>query len=158
MKQEAFEIKVDGIERKEYIAACHEYVKKYLILLVILTLIFCFVVQLLSSEWSIRSVLGPLVVLLLVVIGYEVVIRATYKGQLENTDPAVYRFSDMQWSVTKGDYSETHRWEDTPKLSAHSGCIFLYADETRSSLLPERLMSSEQISILKQWFQESRAK
>lgn len=153
-----FRLVVDGIDRKEYLQACHESGRRLYLLLALSMIAICGLIILFSGNASPAAFIGPAVVYIVVVGAYEILTRVTYRDQLAVIDPPVeYDFNGGRWMVTKGDQTVEIQWKETPRLHVTKRCVFLYNDDTTSNLLPRRLMTDEQVQSLETWFRNSRA-
>ena len=153
-----FSITVDGIERREYYQACRVSGRRIYAVLAAIMGVVCAAILLLSGDLRPADFAGPVVVFVLVVLVYEIGTRAGYKDQLAVVDPPVaYGFSDTGWSVNDGERVIEFLWKQTPRLERTRDCLFLYNDESSSSLLPLRLLSAEQTAAIEGWYAASRA-
>jgi len=156
MKQ--FSLVVDGIERREYLQACHESARRFYILLALSMAGICGLIILFTGNASTAAFVGPLAIYAAVVAFYEIVIRVSYKDQLSVIDPPVeYEFTGTGWRVRKGDVTAEIEWKKTPVLHRTRDCLFLYNDDTTSNLLPLRRMTDAQAKAVETWFRNSRA-
>ncbi len=155
MKQ--FSLVVGGIERREYLQACHESAKRFYILLALSMAAICGLIILFTGNAGTAAFVGPLAIYAAIVVLYEIVIRVSYKDQLAVVDPpAEYEFTGAGWRVRKGDVAAELEWKRTPVLHRTKDCLFLYNDETTSNLLPLRLMTDAQAKAIETWFANSR--
>lgn len=149
---------VDGITRQEYFQACRENGRRLYSTLAVTMVVICGLIILFTGNARPAAFIGPLVVYVVAVAGYEILTHVSYKDQLSVIDPPVeYTFSQGQWTVKNGENTVVVPWQATPKLHKTKLCLFLYNDDASSSLLPLRLLTPEQVEALEGWFQKSRA-
>ena len=152
-----FGLTVNGITRQEYFRACRENGRRLYVTLAVTMLAICGLIILFSGNASPAAFIGPLVIYIVIVAGYEILTHVSYKDQLAVIDPpVVYTFETVKWTVTKGDQMVEIPWKATPRLHKTKDCIFIYNDETTGNLLPRRLLTEGQIQSLETWFQNSR--
>ena len=152
-----FNLTVDGIDRREYYAACRENGRRLYILLAASMLAICGLIILFTGNARPAAFTGPLVIYALVAGGYALLTRVTYKDQLAVIDPPVeYEFTGAGWTVRKGEHTVEIPWRETPRLRVTKTCVFLYNDDTTGNLLPRRLMTESQVKALQTWFANSR--
>ena len=152
-----FGLTVDGITRKEYFRACRESGKRLYVTLAVTMLAICGLIILFSGNTRPAAFIGPLVIYVAIVAGYEILTHVGYKDQLAVIDPpVVYTFETVKWTVTKGEETVEIPWKATPRLRKTKDCIFIYNDETTSNLLPRRLLTEGQVQALEAWFRASR--
>ena len=152
-----FRLVVSGIERKEYLAACHESGRRLYALLAVSMIAICGLIIVFTGNASPAAFLWPLGIYAAVVVFYELVTRVTYRDQLAVIDPPVeYEFHGGRWMVTKGEQTVEIEWKATPRLRKTGSCLFLYNDDTTSNLLPLRLMTDTQVKAIETWYKNSR--
>ena len=155
---ESFTLTVEGIERREYYEACRESARRLYLILAVSMVIICGAIILAKQSFRWADVLGPAGVYVVIMGGYALLTRLSYKDQLAVLDtPVVYGFSAERWTVENGGETVKIAWKATPKLHKTRSCLFLYNDGASSSLLPLRLMTEEQVKALETWFADSRA-
>ena len=99
-----FTLTVNGITRQEYFAACRENGKRLYSTLAVTMLVICGLIVVFSGNASPAAFIGPLVIYVVIVAGYEILTRVNYKDQLSVIDPPVeYAFETVKWTVTKGE-------------------------------------------------------
>ena len=153
----SFHLKVDGITRKEYFQACRENGRRLYSTLAATMIVICGLIILFTGNARPAAFIGPLVIYGVIVVGYELLTRLSYKDQLAVIDPPVeYAFSVGRWTVKKGDQLVEIPWRETPRLRKTKTCLFIYNSDTVSNLLPRRLLTEEQIQSLETWFETSR--
>ena len=153
-----FSIVVNGIERKEYYEACRESGRRLYSLLGLCMILFCGAIALAVRNFSLRSLLWPVGLYVAFVVGYEVLTRLTYKGQLDVLDPPIeYEFHGGRWRMQRGDEVAEVEWKATPKLRRTKRCLFVYNDDVSGNLIPLRLLTTEQAAAIETWFKNSRA-
>ena len=153
-----FSLSVDGIERREYYEACRESARRLYGLLAAAMLVICGAILLLKRSLGPADLIGPVVIYVLVMGGYELMTRLGYKDQLAVIDPPViYDFNGGRWAVTTAGGTVEVEWKATARLRKTRSCLFLYNDDASSNLLPLRLMTEEQVSALETWYKNSRA-
>lgn len=157
MAQDKFELTVTGITRQEYLQASGQNAKRAYRILAVSMLVLCGVIMLATQNVTLKAILWPVGIFAAVVIVWEVLVRVTYKGQLEECDPVVYQFDPLRWTVTAKGKAVEVDWRGTTKLRKTHDCIFLYNDDASCNLLPRRLMTTEQEGQLLAWFQGTRA-
>lgn len=149
---------VNGITRPEYFQACRENGLRLYSILGVSMLVICGLIILFTGNVRPAAFIGPLAIYLVVVAGYEILTRVSYRDQLSVIDPPVeYTFSQGQWTVKNGENTVIVTWKATPKLRKTKLCLFLYNDDASSNLLPLRLLTPAQVETLEGWFQKSRA-
>lgn len=152
-----FEVKVTGIERKEYFQACRLNATRLYKILGVTMVLFCSAIIAFTDNYSPKAIIWPIVIYVLCVAGWEILYRASYKGQLENLEePVCYDITPKEWKVQNGQTTNTVNWKGTVKLKKTSLCYFLYDNDASSNLLPRRLLDGQKEELLEKWFQESR--
>ena len=152
-----FTLTVDGITKKEYFQACQETGRPLMGLLAALMVLICGAIILATGNARPAAFIGPVVVYLVVVVGYWLLMRLSYKDQLSVIDPpVVYTFEAGKWTVTKGDYTAELLWHHTPKLHGSRDCLFIYNEPGSGNLLPRRLLTPEQIGAIETWYKNAR--
>ena len=152
-----FTLTVEGITREEYFQACRESGRRLYGILAVSMIVICGAIILATGNAGLSAFLGPLVVYVLAIGVYEVMTHVTYKDQLAKIDPPVeYEFSALRWIVRKGDAPVEVDWRKTPKLHKSRDCIFLYNSDASGNLLPRRLLTREQITLLDKWYKSTR--
>lgn len=153
-----FTLTVDGITRREYFEACRESARRLYLILAVCMVLICGAIILAKGSFRLGDVLGPAAVYVVVMGGYELLTRLSYKDQLSAIDPpVVYGFNGGRWTVENGGELIEIPWKATPKLRRTRSCLFLYNDGASGNLLPLRLMTEEQARAIETWFQNSRA-
>ena len=153
----SFSITVNGFTRPEYYHACHETGRRLRILLAISMVAICGLIIVFTGNVTLSSVLVPIGIYILVVAGYELLPRITYKDQLGTIDPPVeYDFNGNRWSIKKGDSAAEFEWKVTPRLHRTKLCLFIYHNETSCNLIPLRLLTEQQAASLETWFAHTR--
>lgn len=152
-----FGLTVNGITRREYFAACRENGRRLYSTLAVTMIAICGLIIVFSGNVRPAAFIGPAAIYIIVVAGYEILTRVSYKDQLSVIDPPVeYTFETVKWTVTNGEQVVEIQWKATPRLRKTKDCIFIYNDEITSNLLPRRLLTDNQIKTLETWFQNSR--
>ena len=151
-----FTIQVTGITKKEYFQACRISALRLYRILAVVMVVVCGCILLASGQITPAALLAPVGVYLLVVLVAEFAPRLSYKGQLEQIEGLEYEFGPLCWAVIAQGERAEFDWIATPKLVKYRDCLFLYSEDTRSSLLPRRLLAPEQEEQILQWYQGTR--
>lgn len=153
---EPFTIQVTGVTKKEYLQACRISALRLYRILAVVMVVVCGCILLASERITLPALLAPVAVYLIVVVIAELAPRLSYKGQLERIEGLEYEFGPLCWAaIAQGERAEFD-WIATPKLVKYRDCLFLYNEDTRSNLLPRRLLTPEQEEQILQWYRGTR--
>ena len=157
MENERIRIEVTGIRREEYYQACQVNARRLYILMAAAMAVICGAILLAMEAPTIRAVIAPVIIYVVVVAAWEIIYRVSYKGQLENLENAVcYEFYPAGWTVTTGDQRVDIDWRATTKYQKTKNCIFVYNEGASGNLLPRRLLTPEQEEQIYSWYKATR--
>lgn len=151
-----FGFTITGITRKEYQQASRLHNRRAYVILLAAMIIFCGVIILATGNASAAAFFGPILLYVIFVVALELMTKLSYKGQLDQVDPVVYKFNPVSWSVTANGQTVEIQWRGTVKLKKTRDCIFIYNDDASSNLLPRRLMTEDQARRIQLWYKDSR--
>jgi hypothetical protein len=152
-----FSFTLTGVTRQEYFQATRLTAKRLYSTLAFLMVVICAVIIIATGNVRPAAFIGPLVIYIIVVAVCEIAPQLNYKGQLDTITPITYTFGPLGWTAQlEGNEKNRIKWEATPKMSTSRDCIFLFNDDTSSTLLPRRLMTEEQVKQIKTWYKTSR--
>jgi hypothetical protein len=152
-----FSFTLTGVTRQEYFQATRLTAKRLYTTLAFLMVVICAVIILATGNVRPAAFIGPLVIYVIVVAVCEIAPRINYKGQLDTITPITYTFGPLGWTAQMdGGDKNRIKWEATPKMSTSRDCIFLFNNDTSSTMLPRRLMTEEQVKQIKSWYKNTR--
>jgi len=149
-------VTVSGIEKKEYIQATQLMLKRVFIILGTAMLVFCAVIIFAMNDFSVKSIVGPVAIYVLIVLVCEGFLILGYKGQLSSFGPLEYTIDEKEWKIETAEEIIIIPWECTPKMIQTKDGVFLYNDDVSSNIIPKRLLRKEDIDTIKQWYKASR--
>ena len=148
-------VEVSGVSKEEFLEAAHRSSRSFFIMLLILMALFCGIIMVASDNFSLPAFLGPIFIYLVLFVGYELYIHLSYKQQLQALE-MVYEFNAKGWTLQVGDSRAEIDWRGTVKFAEGKHCLFLYNDDSHSSLIPRHCISDKDLQTVRSWFNKSR--
>ncbi len=152
---EQYSIQIKGVTKAEYVQAGSELIRRMILPLILMVALATLVISLAIDDFSLRSLLPPFVIALLVPIVLRVCVVTSWKKFPADTEYS-YLIDSDGWELTVGEASANIDWQDTVRLVVRSHVVLLFHESNRSNILPRRCLTPEQLAQLQAWFNASR--
>lgn len=150
-----FDIQINGVTRKEYIQAGTDTLRRMILPLLLLVIVFTFVIAMAVQNYSLKSLLLPFAVAFAFLLIMYIMVVASWKNFPADTKYS-YLIDEDGWEITVGRDSANIDWDKTSRMTVRSHVVLLFNEANRSNLIPRRCLTNEQLAQMQQWFKESR--
>lgn len=153
---QAFEIQIQSITKKEYVQAGTEAIRRMILPLLALVAVLTVVIAMAIDDYSFRSLVPPFMIALAALLLFRLMVSHSWKNYPADT---VYSFQidKKGWRISVGAESSYVEWRDTYRMTLRRDVILLYNESNRSNLLPRRCVTDAQLKLMQAWFGASRA-